>query len=122
MKFAGCSPTLCGMRCRFRGDRGAVTAEFALALPAVAVVLALCLMGVQVIGLQVRVQDAASVASRSMARGDGPEVAWGRASALVPGATLQTSQRGDLECATVSARASLGIVVSAFGCALGGSP
>jgi Flp pilus assembly protein TadG len=101
-------------------DGGSATAEFVVALPAVVIVLAACLGAVQLVGAQVRVQDAASQAARSLARGDDPAPAL----EALPGARLAASARGDLECATVSvpARALGGIEVrlSATGCALGG--
>jgi hypothetical protein len=54
-----------------RRERGSVTAELVVALPAVIVVLAACLGGVRV-GMQAMLaQDAAAVAARSAARGDG---------------------------------------------------
>ncbi|WP_285136032.1 TadE family type IV pilus minor pilin [Microbacterium sp. lyk4-40-TSB-66] len=55
---------------RLLDDRGAVTAEFAVALPAVIIVLAL---GVGVLGsaaATVRLQHAASEAARLLGRGD----------------------------------------------------
>lgn len=79
-----------------------MTAEFAIALPAVVLVLAACLGAGQVVALQVRVQDAAAVAARQLARGD-PGAASALASRLVPGASVTPSTQADLVCATVSA-------------------
>ncbi|MDQ1576828.1 MAG: hypothetical protein QOH55_1978, partial [Microbacteriaceae bacterium] len=42
------------------GARGSVTAEFAAVVPAVLLVLAACLGGIQVVGQQVRMTDAAA--------------------------------------------------------------
>lgn len=99
-------------------ERGSVTAEFALALPAVMLVFACCLAGLQVAGTQLRVQDAAAAAARSLARGDPTAVV----SRLVPGATLSRHDDGDLVCATVAARASglIPLELHATSCALGG--
>lgn len=98
-----------------------MTAELAIALPAVVLVLALCLSGVRVAGEQLRVQDAAAAAARSLARGDDGQASAQR---LVPGASVAVSTRGDLVCALVSARASLagpiGVDLRASSCALGG--
>jgi Flp pilus assembly protein TadG len=80
-----------------------VTAEFAIALPAVVLVLAACLGAGHVVALQVRVQDAAAVAARHLARGD-PSAARTLVSRLVPGASVTPSTRADLVCASVSAR------------------
>jgi hypothetical protein len=100
------------------GDRGSVTAEFAIALPALMVVLACCLAGMQVAGAQLRLQDAAAAAARSLARGEPPAVA----AQLVPGAAVSRSADGDLVCATLSVRASgmLPLGLRATSCALGG--
>ncbi|TQO19398.1 TadE-like protein [Rhodoglobus vestalii] len=107
-------------------DRGSVTAEFALALPAVALVLVCCLSGVQLAGLQVRLQDAAAASARSLARDESPGSVAATASALVSSARLSSHHRDDLVCATVSAPAQnallglLPITLSANSCALAG--
>ena len=49
-----------------------VTAELAVAIPAVVLVLAMCLAGVTAGIDQIRCVDAARVAARSAARGDTP--------------------------------------------------
>jgi hypothetical protein len=99
-----------------------VTAEFATVIPAVLLVLAACLAGLQLSSQQVRLQQEAAVAARSVARGEPPGVA----SALVPGSTLRVEHRGELACVTASARGSTaaGLIgaftVSASSCALDG--
>lgn len=100
------------------GERGSVTAEFAIALPAAMLVFACCLTGLQVAGIQLRVQDAAAAAARSLARGEPASVA----SRLVPGAAVSRHDDGDLVCATVTARASglIPLELRATSCALGG--
>ena len=99
-------------------ERGSVTAEFAIALPAVMVVLACCLSGLQVAGTQLRLQDAAAAAARSLARGEPASVA----ALLMPGATVSRHTDGDLVCATATVRAAglLPLVLRATSCALGG--
>jgi Flp pilus assembly protein TadG len=109
----------------FRDDRGSAVAEFAVAMPAVLLVLATLLAGVQVAGVQLRAQDAAADAARSWARGDGAGVVATRLQRQLPGARVARSAHGDLVCATVSASppglaARLGITISAASCALGG--
>ena len=102
-------------------DRGSVTAEFAAAVPAVILLLALCLGGIQVAGQQLQLQDAAADVSRSVARGGDAAVA-GR----LPGARVATSATGDLVCVRLTMRSSspigfaLGLTLSASSCALGG--
>jgi len=109
-------------RCRDRdGDRGSVTAEFAAVVPAVILLLALCLGAVQVAGQQLQLQDAAADVSRSVARG-GDASAAGR----LPGARVATSATGDLVCVRLSMRSTspvgtaLGLTLTASSCALGG--
>ena len=105
-----------------RDDRGSVTAEFAVALPAVVLVLAACLSGMRLAGDQLRVQDAAAVAARAAARGGDAGVA----SRLVPGSTTTRADRDGLVCVRVSMPAAdpLGALASmtltASSCALGG--
>lgn len=102
-------------------DRGSVAAEFAVALPAVLLVLALGVAALGACSRQVRLQDAAADAARLVARGDSVERAHGAVAAAVPGARLRVSRPGDLVCA--EARAPSGIPfarldVTAQGCAL----
>lgn len=54
-------------------DRGMVTAELAVTIPVVVLVLAFCAAGIAAGIDQVRVVDAARAAARSAARGDSPE-------------------------------------------------
>lgn len=53
-----------------RGDAGTVTAELAVAVPAVLLVLAYCLTGLALAVDQVRCVDAARVAARAASRGE----------------------------------------------------
>jgi len=106
---------------RASGERGSVTAEFAAVIPAVILVLLLCLGGVQVGGQQVRLADAAAQAARSLARGDGLDQATSLARQLVGDAVVSVDQRGSAVCARLSAPAALGITVTAGSCALGGA-
>jgi hypothetical protein len=105
-----------------RSERGSVTAEFAVALPAVVLLLGLLLAGLSAGALGVRVQDAAGLAALAFARGEPAGVARASAQALLPGAELTRSDRSGLVCAAVSARAPgmlSGLVVRAESCALG---
>ena len=139
-KYATCSPISFAVRYPFPPsasrrvdggqacctERGSVTAEFALAIPAVALVLVCCLSGVQLAGLQVRLQDAAAASARNLARDESPASVAATASDLVSSARLATHRRDDLVCATVSAPARnallglLPITLSASSCALAG--
>lgn len=110
---------------RRRGDeRGSVTAEFAASLPAVVLVLAVCLGALQVGAVQIRLQDAAADAARTIARGDAAELAASRAEGAVPGATLTTSDEGDAVCATITrtipVAGMFAVPITATSCALAG--
>lgn len=100
-----------------------MTAELAIALPAVVLVLACCLSAMQIAGQQLRLQDAAAAAARSLSRGDPAADTVAR---LIPGASLSRSTNGDLVCATVSAPSSalagtvFGLTLRASSCALDG--
>src|SRR4051812_35337728 len=102
-------------------DRGSVVAEFAVALPAVVLVLALA-AGALGSGIrQIRLQDAAADAARLAARGETSGRALGVLADAVPGATAEITQPGDLVCVAASAPAGLGILtVHASSCALAG--
>lgn len=88
-----------------------------MALPAVVMVLALCLGGITVGAAQLRVQDAAAAAARAAGRGDSTAVA----ASIAPGAAASQWTEGPLVCVRVRATASFGgIPLSATSCALGG--
>lgn len=106
-------------------ERGSVVAEFAVAMPAVLLVLATLLAGVQLGAVQLRANDAAADAARSWARGDSAAVVAARLSRQVPDARLARSSRGDLVCATVTVSPRgvlerLGLSATGFACALSG--
>lgn len=105
---------------RLRDDSGGAAAEFAVAMPAVMLVLVVLLGGVQAGALQLRAYDAAADAARGWARGDDPGAVAARLSRQVPGAALSRSARGDLICATVRAQARLGTEVVGWACAVSG--
>ncbi len=111
-------------RSALAGEAGTVTAEFALTMPAVVVVLVLALGALQAGSLQIRVVDAASLAARTLARSESHGEADSRISALLAEHTLQSSTEGDLVCATVSAPVTVGwarfdLRVTARSCSLG---
>jgi len=111
------------MRSRTAGsDRGSVAAEFAAVVPAVVVVLVVCVAGFQVAGAQLRLQDAAAIAARSVGRGAAASVP-----ALGPGFGAVSASRssvGDLVCvrleSTVHLGSSFAMRISARSCALDG--
>lgn len=78
-------------------EAGSVAAEFALALPAVLLVLAALLAAGRVVLVQVQCQDAARAAARVAARGEGADVVRGTALAAAPdgaGVSVTTSAQG----------------------------
>lgn len=106
-----------------RDDRGSVTAEFAVVLPAVVLVLALGAGVLSACGRQVRLQDAAADAARLIARGDSADRARAVVARAVDGATVEIVHRDDLVCAEASASAGVPLVavaLQASSCALAG--
>lgn len=105
---------------RLGDDRGSVVAEFAVALPAVALVL---LLGVAALGAgarHVRLQDAVADAARLAARGEPDDLVHATVAAVSPGASGRIELRGDLVCVTGSAPGALALTLSATSCALAG--
>lgn len=95
---------------RLRADRGSVATEFAVAMPAVVLVLAMCVGAVVSSSAFVRVQDAAGEAARLSARGDDPALALEIAGG---GASVSTWDSGEFRCVSVSAPIEIvGIVLS----------
>ena len=78
------------------GERGAATAELAVALPALVLVLAVALAAVDLGLAQVRCVDAARVGARLLARGEPEGAALGEVRAAAPaGARISvTTDRG----------------------------
>ena len=93
-------------------ERGSVTAEFAVALPAIALVLAASLASVHVVAVQVRLADAAADAARALGRGESEASAADIAARNAAGARLATSGDDRFVCATLTGRA--GGVLSAL--------
>jgi len=86
---------------RRRGDeRGAVSAEFAVALPAVVVVVALCLGAVGAVGRQVRLEQAVAQAARLVARGDAESRARDLVRTIAGADDIGIRAEGDLVCVT----------------------
>jgi Flp pilus assembly protein TadG len=109
------------IRCGLGDDRGSVVAEFAVALPAVVLVLLLGAGSLGACARQVRLQDAAADAARLIARDDAEARAWAVVESAVPGASAVAERRGDLVCVTTTAVASvLPVTLSATSCALDG--
>ena len=93
-------------------ERGSVTAEFAAVVPAVVLVLAASLTCMQLSSQQLRLQDAAAITARALARGD--------TAPSLPGASLTTTTQGDLVCArlAMTAEPPFFVALAAQSCAL----
>lgn len=114
------------MRCPSPGKRdrpdeaGTVTAEFAVVLTAVILVLGFALGAIGLGGEQLRLQGAAFDAARLLGRGDAGAI--DRIHAVAPDARVGVRLSGALICADVTAPVELGvlsgIILSASACAL----
>jgi Flp pilus assembly protein TadG len=106
---------------RWREDGGSVTAEFAVALPAVVVVLALGAGVLAACERQVRLQDAAADAARLVARDEPEGRALALVSAVVAGASGSIARRGELVCVDAEAPGQPPLpMLHASSCALAG--
>ncbi len=102
------------------GERGSAAAEFAVALPAVGLVLLLGAGALAAGATAVRLQDAAADAARLAARGESTGRALAAVSSAVAGATARVEPRGDLVCVSAQAPTAVVVTVSATSCALAG--
>ncbi|MFE4545299.1 TadE family type IV pilus minor pilin [Arthrobacter sp. NPDC056727] len=96
----------CGEGSRHANSRGAVTAEFAVALPAVLLLLAMLLAGSAAGITQLRLEDAARAGARALARGEDPAAVDGIVRKLAgPSASSAVVPGGEWMSVTVSDRA-----------------
>lgn len=103
-------------------DRGSVSAEFAVAVPAILIVILLAIGALGAGSVKVRLQDAAADAARLAARGDGSRAA-GVVSVAVSGARTAIGTNGDLVCVTANTEVRIAVFtvpVWAESCALDG--
>ncbi|MFF1538797.1 TadE family type IV pilus minor pilin [Microbacterium sp. NPDC058269] len=109
---------------RHAGDRGSVSAELALALPAVVLALLLGAGALGAASRQVALQDASADAARLLGRGEGQAAAERVVHTAVSGAGMSSSLSGDLVCVTTSLELSIGALIRvplrASSCALDG--
>jgi hypothetical protein len=85
-------------------DDGTATAEMAVVLPALAVVLVFALWSVAAVTAQLRCVDAALVAARALARGESSDLSVAAARASAPeGARVVVSRSGELVVVEVHA-------------------
>ncbi|KDP91568.1 MULTISPECIES: TadE family type IV pilus minor pilin [Clavibacter] len=104
-------------------DRGAAAAELAVVLPAVVLVLGLCLGAVQTVGQQIVLTSAAEEAARSLGRGEDAGTAAARIEGAAGGASMAVDRSGHAVCVRLTAPSrfapagAAGLSVSARGCA-----
>lgn len=92
-------------RRRRRPDRGAVTAEAALALPVLVLVTVALVWTSSLVLTQVRLVDAARETARAVARDDGVEAARAQGARVAPeGAQVEVREEGGTVLVTVSVR------------------
>jgi len=108
---------------RLRHDRGSVTAEFAVTVPALLAVVGLVVAATGAARQSVALADAAAVVARQTARGDESAVP-GTLARLAPGASATSSVEGDLVCVRVERAVDVGplagvVVLSSRSCAPG---
>jgi hypothetical protein len=104
-------------------DAGAAAAELAVTLPAVVLVLGLCLGAVQTVGQQVMLTSAAAAAARSLGRGEDPGTATARVEGATGRASMAVDRTGHAVCVQLTEPSrfgpaeAAGLRVSARGCA-----
>lgn len=103
------------------GERGSVVAEFAIALPAVVLVLLFGAAALNASATAVRLEDAAADAARIVARGESDARAGQIMHSAVAGSAIGVSRAGDVVCVTASVVAPvIALTLSARACALAG--
>lgn len=111
-----------GLRALLRDERGTVTAEFAIVLPAVLVVLGLVIGGVLIAAHRATLVSLAAEAARLEARGDAA-LAAARLTAVDGEVEVRRESRGRLSCVTLTSHPGGGLLaaigVEAEGCAVG---
>lgn len=91
---AGAKPALSTLH-KSPAEEGVITAEFAVALPAVTVVLALCLGAASTGVAQLKVEESARTAARAAARGDSEAQIRSAVSRIDPAQSVQISVSPD---------------------------
>ncbi|WP_228495858.1 TadE family type IV pilus minor pilin [Microbacterium sp. VKM Ac-2870] len=107
---------------RWRDDGGSATAEFAVIVPAVVLLIALTVGALGALGRQVRLEQAVAQAARLAARGE-PDRAAQIVDAISGGRVDGVGADGDLVCVAASASVSIAVPLPdlhARSCALDG--
>lgn len=107
----------------FRDDRGSATAEFAVVVPAVVLVVVLAVGGLAAAGRQVRLEQGVAQAARLAARGEPADRVAGIVSVVAGGTVDSIVAEGELLCVAASAPARIPLPLpdlQARSCALSG--
>lgn len=103
-----------------RDDRGSVTAEFAITLPIVGAVIALCVAAVGLSAQQLRLNSVAAEIARAEARGDSQSGSL--LGTIGYPVSVHRSRQGDVQCVQLSANPAGGglsaVTLSARSCAI----
>jgi hypothetical protein len=95
----------CSARWRAGSDDGMATAEMAVAMPSLVVVLAAAVGLLHAVGAELRCADAARLAARAAARGEPAAAVVAQARAAAPaGSTVSVTRKGDTYDVSVTAR------------------
>ena len=108
---------------RRRDDRGSVTAEFAVVVPAVVLIIALTAGTLSASGHRVRLEQAVAQAARLIARGEGEARAGAVVAAIAGAAATRIHEAGELVCVEATAAVALPLPLPplrAVSCALSG--
>lgn len=108
------------IRPRGGDDRGSVVAEFAVALPAVVLVVMLGVGALAAGSRHVRLQDAVADAARLASRGEPDQRVHAIVAGAVADASVRVEARDDLVCVTGDAPGILALRIAATSCALAG--
>ncbi|MFT4135591.1 TadE family type IV pilus minor pilin [Microbacterium sp.] len=105
-----------------RGERGSVTAELAIVLPAVVLVVLLVVGMLSVSAHGVRLEHGAAQAARLAGRGEGAERVRAAVAAVAGEAEVAIRDEGDLVCVRARAEAAVPLLPDpvADACALSG--
>lgn len=85
------------------GDRGSATAEFAVAVPAVVLVIVLTAGSLAAAGRQVRLEQGTAQSARLAARGESDGRVAAVVAAVAGGSVESVSEEGELVCVTATA-------------------
>lgn len=101
------------MRCSRAADRGTVTAETAVALPSLVLVLGVALAAVEAVTVQLACIDAARTGARALARGESDRAVQALVARVAPeAASTELSEDGAFARVVVSAPVRLGAEVT----------